>query len=126
MIAPLPLSFNDIAGAPTEGSLLCMIDDLADHNCVELHYRQGDKLFNGFIVLHRGTIRAYENSCPHTGTPLNLAEGQFFSSDGQELQCRTHDARFNPKNGRCSQGPCIDAWLRQLKIAVVGGRVLAG
>ena len=80
----------------------------------------------GFICMQGDSIRAYENKCPHNGSPLNMAEGQFYSNDGSELQCRTHDARFNPKNGRCTQGPCVDLWLRQILIVIDGDQVLAG
>lgn len=126
MDAPLPLSFRDIAGAPVEGTVLCKLDDLKNNKCVELTYREGDKLFLGFICRHEGVVRAYENNCPHTGSPLNMVEAQFFSNDLTQLQCRTHDARFNPKNGRCTQGPCLDQWLTQLLITIDGDRILAG
>lgn len=124
--APYPIGFDEIAGAPQLGTILCHLRDLANNSCVELKYRHKDKIFNGFICEYNGQIRAYENSCPHTGSPLNILEGQFFSQDGSSLQCRMHDARFNPKNGRCTKGPCQDAWLRQIKILVDGDTIRAG
>ncbi len=125
-MAPYPIAFCEIPGAPSFGTILCYRHDLVGNNCVELNYRLEDKIFNGFICEHNGLVRAYENSCPHTGSPLNISVGQFFSNDGDTLQCRTHDARFNPKNGHCTRGPCQDAWLRQIKIVVDGDKVLAG
>ena len=124
--APHPIAFHEIAGAPQAGTLLCHLSDLMDNACVELYYQLGDKIFNGFICEHNGAVRAYENSCPHTGSPLNIVAGQFYSNDGTDLQCRTHDARFNPKNGRCTKGPCQDAWLRQILIVIDGDKILAG
>ena len=124
--APYPIAFDEIAGAPIAGTFLCRRGDLDNNACVELKYRLGDKLFNGFICEHNGLIRAYENRCPHTGAPLNITPGQFFSNDGDRLQCRMHDARFNPKNGHCTQGPCRDEWLRAIKIILDGDKILAG
>lgn len=62
--------------------------------------------YEGFAVCHGGEIRAYRNSCPHAGSPLDWAPGQFFSEDGSELVCHTHDARFDPATGECRSGPC--------------------
>lgn len=124
--APYPIAFHEIAGAPQAGTLLCHRSDLMNNACVELNYRLEDKLFNGFICERNGLVRAYENSCPHTGSPLNIIKGQFFSNDGIDLQCRTHDAHFNPKNGHCTKGPCQDSWLRQILIVVDGDKILAG
>ena len=123
--APRPLSFSDIAGAPTPGTFLCHVGDLANAYCVELNYRHGSNVFSGFIFAEGDQVRAYVNACPHTGSPLNLMAGEYFSNDGSELQCRTHDARFNPKNGRCTKGPCRDEWLQQILIVVEGDKVLA-
>jgi len=62
--------------------------------------------YEGFAIRHGGEIRVYRNSCPHTGSPLDWAPGQFFSEDGSELVCHTHDARFDPVSGDCLSGPC--------------------
>jgi len=62
--------------------------------------------YEGFAICHDGEIRAYRNSCPHAGSPLDWAPGQFFSEDGNELVCHTHDARFDPVTGECRSGPC--------------------
>jgi len=62
--------------------------------------------YEGFAICHGGVIRIYRNSCPHAGSPLDWAPGQFFSEDGSELVCHTHDARFDPLSGDCLSGPC--------------------
>jgi len=38
--------------------------------------------------------------------PLDWAPGRFFSEDGREIVCHTHDARFEPLTGDCLSGPC--------------------
>jgi len=62
--------------------------------------------YEGFLIRFNGSLRAYRNSCPHMGSPLDWLPGQFFSEDGNELVCHTHDARFNPADGACISGPC--------------------
>ena len=62
--------------------------------------------YEGFLIRHNGELHAYRNSCPHMGSPMDWLPGQFFSEDGSELVCHTHDARFNPAGGACISGPC--------------------
>jgi nitrite reductase/ring-hydroxylating ferredoxin subunit len=62
--------------------------------------------YEGFIICHQGSLRAYRNSCPHAGSPMDWLPGQFFSKDGTQLVCHTHDARFDPTTGDCLSGPC--------------------
>jgi len=62
--------------------------------------------YEGFLIRFNGDLRAYRNSCPHMGSPLDWLPGQFFSEDGSQLVCHTHDARFNPADGGCVSGPC--------------------
>jgi len=62
--------------------------------------------YEGFLIRFQGELKAYRNSCPHTGAPLNWLPEQFFSEDGSELVCSVHDARFQPGSGECISGPC--------------------
>ncbi len=62
--------------------------------------------YEGFLIRFNGGLRAYRNSCPHMGSPLDWLPGQFFSEAGDQLVCHTHDARFNPADGACISGPC--------------------
>jgi len=60
----------------------------------------------GFVIRTRGTLHAYINRCPHTGTTLDWVPGRFFSDDGELLLCQTHGALFAPDSGTCLSGPC--------------------
>ncbi len=70
----------------------------------------------GFLVNWRGRHHAYENRCPHAGTPLDLWPNEFFSEDGQALVCATHGAVFAPDTGLCLEGPCPGARLASLPL----------
>jgi nitrite reductase/ring-hydroxylating ferredoxin subunit len=77
---------------------------------IELSQKVGDQHFSrteqGFAITWQGEVHAYLNHCPHAGTSLDWLPGRFFSEDGQQLVCHTHDARFNPASGDCLAGPC--------------------
>jgi len=74
------------------------------------HFPSKDQIaahdYEGFIICHQGKLMAYRNSCPHAGSPMDWLPGQFFSEDGSQLVCHTHDARFDPATGDCLSGPC--------------------
>jgi nitrite reductase/ring-hydroxylating ferredoxin subunit len=78
------------------------------------------------IVLRRaGTVLCYENACPHLGTPLDWAPGQFLTDDGAYVVCATHGALFRPEDGECIQGPCVGAKLPPVPAVVRDGQVVA-
>lgn len=60
----------------------------------------------GFLICYQGQLRAWKNSCPHAGAPMDWVPGQFFSEDGNQLVCHVHGAHFDPLTGECLSGPC--------------------
>jgi nitrite reductase/ring-hydroxylating ferredoxin subunit len=75
---------------------------------------------HGFVVNHGGQYRAYVNSCPHVGTPLDLWPNEFYTDDGRDLICSTHGALFDPTSGRCTAGPCVGDRLMPLPLTLDG------
>ena len=53
------------------------------------------------LVNVKGEIFAFENECPHQGSPLNAA----IIKDGPTLSCPRHGYKFNLKTGACSDYP---------------------
>ena len=76
-----------------------------------------------FVVHAGGMVRAYENSCPHVGTPLDWQPDQFLDAGGALIQCSTHGALFRIEDGYCIAGPCAGRSLREVKIEVRKGEV---
>lgn len=70
--------------------------------------------YEGFIICFQGVLMAYRNSCPHAGSPMDWLPGQFFSEDGTQLVCHTHDARFDPATGNHISGPACPHGLETL------------
>lgn len=64
-------------------------------------------------VRRHGVLYAYENRCPHQGTPLETFPDKFLNADGSLLICTTHGARFRVEDGVCVSGPCKGDKLRR-------------
>jgi len=120
-----PVSFANIAGAPAVGDVITTRAKLEADGAVELLYRDGKKLFLGFIILHEGEVLGYQNRCPHAGTPLNLYGPNFYNNDKTRLLCATHGAQFDVSSGQCVKGPCKGDWLIPLAITITDDEVLA-
>ena len=80
-------------------------------------YVDGLGASGGFIVRDEaGGLKAYRNSCPHTGAPLNWTPDQFLTRSGQYIQCSIHGAMFVVDSGECFSGPCGGQFLKSLAV----------
>jgi nitrite reductase/ring-hydroxylating ferredoxin subunit len=105
--------------------ILCRLDAIGDPGGKGVAARAADGSALDLVVVRRGaTLRAFVNSCPHLGTPLETLPDRFFTRDGRELLCTTHGARFDPDSGRCVAGPCLGQSLRRVAIRVEGADVV--
>lgn len=86
---------------------VCRVDEVAEGEARGFVIGEGAAR-RDFILLRRGgVLRAYVNSCPHQGTPLETFPDRFLSHDGSVLICSTHGARFRVDDGVCISGPCL-------------------
>jgi len=69
-----------------------------------------------FVVRTKKGFYAYENRCPHRGTPLNWLPDKFLTFDNELIQCATHGAQFRIEDGFCVWGPCEGDCLEKVKI----------
>ena len=58
----------------------------------------------GFVILWKGSLRAFRNLCPHWSVPLDQ-DGEVFDPRKKSIFCPHHGARFDPETGRCTIGP---------------------
>ena len=71
---------------------------------------------SGFLLREKSrALRAYKNSCPHTGAPLNWTPDQFLTKAGLYIQCSIHGAMFKTDDGECFAGPCSGKFLKPLR-----------
>lgn len=102
---------------------LCALDEIPAGDGRGVSLRDGDKLYR-YVVLRDGeTVRAYVNSCPHKGLPLDWVPDRFLSGDKRFIQCSSHGALFRIADGRCVKGPCAGRGLRPAPIRIESGAV---
>lgn len=101
--------------------VICRADAVAE-GCAR-GFIVGEARLDVVVVRRDGVLRAYVNSCPHQGTPLETFPDKFLNSDGSLLICSTHGARFRVEDGTCVSGPCEGKRLRSIVVHVVEGMV---
>lgn len=103
-----------MSGAPA----LCTLEELAARGARGFSVGEGDWPLRGFVVaLPDGGLRAYVNTCPHAGHPLDLLPHRFLTADRSLIVCASHGALFEPSTGRCVAGPCSGRSLRPLAVS---------
>lgn len=90
--------------------------DLPSGHSAKFRLERAGRVVEGFVVNHAGRYYAYENRCPHVGTPLDLWPNEFFSEDGRRLICSTHGALYEASSGLCTAGPCVGDTLTALPV----------
>ncbi len=102
--------------------LLCSMDQITDGGAVEVRVPGPPVRF--VAVLRIGDeARAFINTCPHAGRPLNAGPDQFLFSAGGDLVCAVHGATFRVTDGECVGGPCVGARLKAWPVEVEDGLV---
>jgi nitrite reductase/ring-hydroxylating ferredoxin subunit len=107
---------------------VCRTSDIADCQAVGFVLQRVEKTgASGFwpiLITRKGKhFYAFENACPHQGTPLDAAPGQFFDEDGNFLTCGRHRARFDLDTGHCFIGPCQGRRLTPVDLVIDEGYV---
>lgn len=105
-------------------TVLCRLSDLVDGASKGFELGDGANRFQLFVVRRSSRVYAYENSCPHTGGPLDWVEDQYLTREKDLILCATHGALFRIETGECLAGPCMGEWLRALKVRVEGDDVV--
>ncbi len=78
----------------------------------------------GFVLNVGGAFHAYVNRCRHVPMGLDWVENQFFTEDGQFIQCATHGAYYVPDTGECIAGPPCGKSLVRVPLRVEGDQIL--
>jgi nitrite reductase/ring-hydroxylating ferredoxin subunit len=99
---------------------LCRLADIPDGGGRGFWFGQDTARFGVFLIRQGDRVYAYENSCPHRGTPLDWLPDRFLDRDGRRILCATHGALFDIEDGLCLSGPCAGARLRRVAVAQRG------
>jgi len=77
-----------------------------------------------FVLNVGGALHAFVNRCRHVPMGLDWVENQFFTEDGQFIQCATHGAYYVPDTGECIAGPPCGKSLVRVPIRIEDGVIL--
>ncbi|MDR3507698.1 MAG: Rieske (2Fe-2S) protein [Caulobacteraceae bacterium] len=111
---------------PAPGTRLCALDEVADPGARGFSFRQGDRLFAGFVVRSAGRVLGYIDRCPHAGLPLAMVPDRFLTREGDLILCSAHGALFRIADGQCLAGPCVGKALTPWPVTVADGAVVVG
>ncbi len=104
--------------------VLCRLDDIPDGGCKGFQIGESAARRELFGVRRGERIFVYENSCPHTGSPLDWQPDVFLDIERKFIQCATHGALFRIEDGYCVHGPCVGRHLTALPARLEDGLVL--
>jgi len=102
---------------------LCRLEEIAEPGSRGFRLGSGSEVRAIFVVRHGGRVVAYENVCPHVGSPLDWVPDRFLDIERQFILCATHGALFRIEDGLCIGGPCAGKALTPVRIRVTGGEV---
>ena len=88
-------------------------------------FREGEKLFMGFVVRKDGAVRGWIDRCPHTGLPLAPLPDRYLTAERDLIICSSHGALFRIFDGHCIAGPCAGQRLWPWPVRVEGADVVA-
>jgi len=107
---------------PPAGVRLCALTDIGDPGGKSFRFRDGSRMFAGFILRHGETARGFVDSCPHAGWPLAPLDDRYLTRDRRHILCAGHGALFT-LDGVCVAGPCAGDRLADWPVEVRDGEV---
>ena len=114
---------TDLRSGRDESLTICRLDELPDGGGRGFTVETSRGVRDIFIIRRGNAVFAYENACPHVGTPLDWVQDQFLSEDGSHIVCATHGAKFNIEDGMCFSGPCHGVPLPPIAVEIADGAV---
>ena len=91
----------------SDAPILCPLAEIEDGGAKGFSLDFEGERLELFVVRNGRELRAYENACPHIGTPLDWTPDQFLDAAGENILCATHGALFRIEDGYCTAGPCM-------------------
>ena len=118
----LASSEPDNPARPAPGVRLCALADIADPGGKGFRFRDGARLFAGFVIREGDAAAGYVDSCPHAGWPLAALDDRYLTRDGRHILCAGHGALFR-LDGPASPAPARRASSHAWPVEVRGGEV---
>lgn len=102
---------------------LARTGEIPDPGSLSFRFEHAGKENEGFLLQKNSKYRAYLNRCPHTGVNLNWNPHDFFDLSREFIQCSMHGALFQPLDGLCIHGPCVNQLLTKLELEIISGNI---
>jgi nitrite reductase/ring-hydroxylating ferredoxin subunit len=118
----LAASEPDNPARPPPGLRLCALGEIADPGGKSFRFREGSRLFAGFVIREGDAARGFVDSCPHAGWPLAPLDDRYLTRDARHILCTGHGALFR-LTGECVAGPCYGERLAEWAVEVREGEV---
>lgn len=90
--------------------------DLKEGDTHVFHFKRDGIRIDAFVARVKGVLVAYENLCRHLPVSLDYGDGRFWDTKKHFFVCYTHGARYEPRTGKCVDGPCGGASLHSLRV----------
>ncbi|WP_027157574.1 Rieske (2Fe-2S) protein [Methylobacter luteus] len=109
---------------PADLNKICNIADLEASQCRQFNYTDASgALVEAMLVKTAGTVKAYQNACPHWEVEMNWKPDEFLSPEQTHIICAVHGALFRLDDGLCVFGPCVRQKLKPIPVQVLDGAV---
>jgi nitrite reductase/ring-hydroxylating ferredoxin subunit len=102
---------------------LCALDEIAEPGSRSFRLDDDADHRPFFVVREGGRVVAYENVCPHAGSPLDWLPDRFLDVDRRRILCATHGALFRIADGHCIGGPGAGKSLTPVLIRIADGAI---
>lgn len=102
---------------------VCRLEDLKHVESYGQEIDVNGKLINCLFIYQDNHVHSYINRCPHTGVNLEWVAHQFLDNNHEFIQCATHGALFDIKNGICLRGPCVGERLELIENVISEGNI---
>ena len=105
--------------------VVCRVDEIEPgHTRKFLFVHRGQEI-EAFALHRNGEFHAYLNRCRHVPMTMDWVENQFFTDDGEYIQCATHGACYVPETGECVEGPPFGKFLIRVPLEIRYGEIVA-
>ncbi len=106
-------------------NFICNSSDLkSGETGIKFHLSANGRQLPAFAIRYQGEVYAYLNCCIHLMLELDWGDGEYFDTSGDYIICANHGALFEPKTGRCIDGPCYGSELIKIIIIEFNSHVL--
>ena len=103
---------------------LCASADLAERGTAQMFdVRVWGQPARAFALRFDGLAVGYVNRCAHVPTEMDWQPGKFLDQDQRYIVCTFHGALYEPRDGRCVQGPCRGQRLMPVPLSEQEGQV---